>query len=104
MWEISFCIFVCSLIIWFIPWRYRSRTTHSKPYSDPEFHKIISDPIVYYIVTRMLREPLISDASTTEGKRRARKYNLLRARLDSAVGDKEALKRINQFIERKRNN
>jgi len=52
----------------------------------------------------MLREPLISDVSTTEGKRRARKYNLLRARLDSAVGDKEALKRINQFIERKRNN
>lgn len=65
---------------------------------------ITSDPVVYFIVTKMLREPVISDTSTLEGKRKARKYNLLRARLNSAVEDKEVLKRINQFIERKRNN
>lgn len=104
MWETIFYILVFALLLWRIP-RFFARP--SRITADEEiqakFRKALSDPVISFIVLRMIRDRPPRKNETKDERRKLQKYNLLRARLDSLVDDKEVLRRINLFVERKRN-
>ena len=104
MWELPIYILISVWCIWFA--LRLSRNPVKLKDEDEEirerFRKALSDPAVSFLILRMLRDLPSKEPQTGEEKRRAQKYNLLRARLDNLVEDKEILQRINSFIERKR--
>ena len=104
MWEPALYIFISVCCVSFaVHFFTRSQELFKISDKRERYHKVLSSPAVSFIVLRMIRELPVLKPQTKDEKRRMQKYNLLRARLDSLVEDKETLKQINSFIERKRN-
>lgn len=102
MWELSIYILVAACCGWFALRFFREPVKLKDEEMRERFQKALSDPAVSFLILRMLRDLPSKEPQSREEKRRAQKYNLLRARLDNLVEDKEVLQRIHSFIERKR--
>lgn len=104
MWEYSVYILVSACCIWLVM-RSRHDSARLKEEQIRErFREALCDPAISFVIVRMLRDYPVKNPRTLEEKRRAQKYNLMRARLDNLVRDREVLRRIDSFIERKRKN